>query len=38
MLLIPKVLAASVIIILKLRLRTGDPAIHNLRLSKLPPT
>lgn len=37
-LLIPMVLAASVIIFLMLRLGTGDPALDYLRLSNLPPT
>lgn len=38
LLLIPMVLAASVIIFLMLRLGTGDPALDYLRLSNLPPT
>ena len=38
LLLIPMVLAASVIISLMLRLGTGDPALDYLRLSNLPPT
>lgn len=38
LLLIPMVLAASVIIFLRLRLGTGDPALDYLRLSNLPPT
>lgn len=37
LLLIPMVLAASVIILM-LRLGTGDPALDYLRLSNLPPT
>lgn len=38
LLLIPMILAASVIIFLMLRLGTGDPALDYLRLSNLPPT
>ncbi|EPM6675825.1 nickel ABC transporter permease subunit NikB [Escherichia coli] len=38
LLMIPMVLAASVIIFLMLRLGTGDPALDYLRLSNLPPT
>ncbi|MDF7758339.1 nickel ABC transporter permease subunit NikB [Kosakonia cowanii] len=38
LLLIPMILAASVVIFLLLRLGTGDPALDYLRLSNLPPT
>lgn len=38
LLLIPMVLAASVVIFLLLRLGAGDPALDYLRLSNLPPT
>ncbi|SFU17765.1 nickel transport system permease protein [Kosakonia arachidis] len=38
LILIPMILAASVVIFLLLRLGTGDPAIDYLRLSSLPPT
>lgn len=38
LLLMPMILAASVIIFLMLRLGTGDPALDYLRLSNLPPT
>ena len=38
LLLVPMVLAASLIIFLLLRLGTGDPALDYLRLSNLPPT
>ena len=38
LILIPMILAASVVIFLLLRLGTGDPALDYLRLSNLPPT
>lgn len=38
LILIPMILAASVVIFLLLRLGTGDPAMDYLRLSSLPPT
>ncbi|TCB98724.1 nickel ABC transporter permease subunit NikB [Kosakonia quasisacchari] len=38
LLLIPMIVAASVVIFLLLRLGTGDPAMDYLRLSNLPPT